>query len=134
MSLNIPQHELVHLRPSIECYGCPRKFTTYSGMVIHLETGNCDSGVDIIDINESAAMCYQWRSYLDEDYRDEMLQCVDLKEEYAGTVYPFECAQCEASFPKLSALFQHVESSSCEQDLDGKAMLKLMTWLKKRHA
>lgn len=41
-------------------------------MIIHLEAGTCDSEIDIIDLNESAAMCFQWKAYLDEDYRGEL--------------------------------------------------------------
>lgn len=68
------KHQLLQpaLRSSIECYGCYRKFSTYPAMIIHLEAGTCDSEIDIIDLNESAAMCFQWKAYLDEDYRGEL--------------------------------------------------------------
>lgn len=52
------KHEMVHLKPSIECYGCCRMFTTYPAMILHLEAGTCTSNIDIIDLNESAAKCY----------------------------------------------------------------------------
>ena|SRR5437762_12493355 len=124
---------MVHLDRSIECYGCTRTFTTYAGMIIHLESGTCDSGVDILDLNESAAMCYQWRHYVDEEYRDDMLGGCDLPTEYDDTVYPFKCPTCETVFSKLSGLFQHIGSQSCEQRLTEGAVRKLVRWLKVRH-
>ncbi|OCK73621.1 hypothetical protein K432DRAFT_277697, partial [Lepidopterella palustris CBS 459.81] len=57
-------HKLVHRKPSVEYYGCTRSFTTYAGMIIHLESGTCASGIDILDLNKSAAMCYQWQKFL----------------------------------------------------------------------
>jgi hypothetical protein len=109
-------------------------FTTYAGMIIHLESGACDSGIDVLDLNESAAMCYQWRKFLDEDYREEMLQCEDLVEVYNDTVYPFDCPTCGTVFSKLSGLFQHVDSTSCEQELNREPIVKLVKWLEKRHS
>jgi hypothetical protein len=103
-------------------------------MMIHLESGTCESGIDILDLNKSAAMCYQWRKFLDEEYRDDMLSCDDLKEEHYGTVYPFRCPECDATFSKLSGLFQHVCSKSCEQRLNGGPIAKLVKWLSNRHA
>jgi hypothetical protein len=103
-------------------------------MIIHLESGTCASGTDVLDLNESAAMCYQWQKFLDEEYRDDMLSCYDLEEEYDGIVYPFKCPGCDTTFSKLSGLFQHVSSGSCEQRLNGGPIAKLAKWLSNRHA
>ncbi len=102
-------------------------------MIIHLESGSCDSGFDIVDLNESAAECYQWRQYIDEEYRDDMLNCCDLEYEYGETVYPFKCPTCNTIFSKLSGLFQHVASQACEQSLKSGAIAKLVKWLENRH-
>ncbi|KAJ6280849.1 hypothetical protein J3E71DRAFT_392137 [Bipolaris maydis] len=115
-------HKLVHLKPSVECYGCTRSFTTYSGMIIHLESGTCTSGINILDLNKSAPMCYQWQKFLDEEYQ------------YDGAVYLFRSPECDTTFPKLSGLFQHVGSGSCEQRLNGGPIAKLVKWLLNRHA
>ncbi|EMD65832.1 hypothetical protein COCSADRAFT_86158, partial [Bipolaris sorokiniana ND90Pr] len=131
---NLRHHKLVHLEPSIECYGCTRSFTTYSGMIIHLESGTCTSGIDTLDLNESAAMCYQWKKFLDEEYRDDILSCYDFEEEYFSAVYLFRCPECDTTFSKLSGLFQHVSSGSCEQKLNGGPIAKLVKWLSNRHA
>ncbi|KAJ5021275.1 hypothetical protein J3E73DRAFT_434834 [Bipolaris maydis] len=107
------QHEMTHLERTIECYGCYRKFPTYPAMIIHLEAATCASGINIRDLNQSAAMCFQWKSY--------------------GRVYPFRCPGCELSFTKLSGLFQHVYSNACRQDLHEGKMAKLIHWLENRH-
>lgn len=108
-------------------------FTTYAGMIIHLESGTCDCGIDRIDLNESAAMCYQWRHFLDREYRDEMLEGRNIYLKYSDTIYPFKCPTCETIFSKLSGLFQHISSQTCEQRLSDGAIGKLVKWLKRRH-
>lgn len=124
---------MVHLEKSVACYACPNKFSTYSGMIIHLESGTCASEIDLLDLNESAAMCYQWRQFINEDYRDDMLRCCSFEDEYYDQVYPFECPTCGNVFKRLSGLFQHISSPSCEQTLEGGAIAKLRKWLEKRH-
>ncbi|PVH71362.1 hypothetical protein DL98DRAFT_369698, partial [Cadophora sp. DSE1049] len=58
-------HQMVHLERSIECYGCNQTFSTFAGMITHLESGTCESGIDITDLNESAAQLFQWKASLD---------------------------------------------------------------------
>jgi hypothetical protein len=127
------QHKMVHLEPTIECYGCYRTFTTYPAMILHLEAGTCESGIKVFDLNESAALCYQWKAYLDGDYRDELLNREDLQSEYSEPVYPFRCPACDVGFTKLSGLFQHAYSQVCDQDLQKGNIAKLIRWLEKRH-
>ena len=69
---------MVHLDPSVECHGCYRIFTTYAGMIIHLESGSCDSSINVLVLNESAALRYQWKRYIDEDYHEDMVDGYDL--------------------------------------------------------
>lgn len=102
-------------------------------MIIHLESGACESGTDIFDLNESAAMCFQWKAYLDARYRDELRNRCNLKSEYIGPVYPFRCPECDTGFTKLSGLFQHVYSKSCNQGLYEGKIGKLIRWLEVRH-
>lgn len=124
---------MVHLERSIECYGCYRRFVTYPAMIIHLESGACESEMDMIDLNESAAICFQWKAYIDEDYRDDLLDRCDLQSEYSEPVYPFRCPECDTCFTKLSGLFQHVYSKACNQGLYTGKMGKLVRWLEVRH-
>lgn len=103
-------------------------------MIIHLESGTCDSEIDVFDLNESAATCYQWKAYLDEDYRNELLNRCDLESEYSESVYPFRCPECDIGFTKLSGLFQHVYSKACNQGLCAGKMGKLVRWLELQHS
>ena len=124
---------MVHLERSIECYGCYQTFTTYPGMIIHLESGTCASEIDIIDLNESAAQCFQWKAYLDEEFRDGLLNRRAVQSDYDDTVYPFRCPECDTVFTKLSGLFQHVHSKACSQGLHDGKIGKLVRWLEVRH-
>jgi len=125
---------MVHLKRSVECYGCYRTFSTYPAMIIHLESGACESEIDRIDLNESAATCFQWKAYLDEEYRNDLLNRCDLQSEYSETVYPFNCPECGTVFTKLSGLFQHVYSKACSQYLHGGKIRKLIRWLERQHS
>ncbi|KAF2467707.1 uncharacterized protein BDR25DRAFT_266704 [Lindgomyces ingoldianus] len=131
---NLDHHKMVHLERSIECYACYQKFPTYPAMILHLESGTCPSKINILHLNESAAMCFQWKAYLDPGYRDELLNRDDLKTEYSEPVYPFKCPECVVSFTKLSGLFQHVYSKACNQGLYEGKMAKLIKWLENRHS
>lgn len=102
-------------------------------MILHLEPGSCISEIDNIDLNESAAQCDQWEAFLDEDYRDSLLDREDLEEVYEDVVYPFHCPKCHTTFRKLSGLFQHVGSNACKQRLRRGKIGKLVRWLKLRH-
>ena len=103
-------------------------------MIIHLESGAYDSEIDMIDLNESAAMCFQWKAYLVEEYRDELLSCRDLSIEYSETVYPFKCPECDTVFTRLSGLFQYAYSKACNQDLNKGKIGKLVRGLEVQHS
>lgn len=98
-------------------------------MLIHLEAGTCDSKVDLVHLNKLAAKCYQWKKYLLKDWRAELLN--GEKGYRERDEEPFKCPRCEVEFPKLSSLFQHVWSTSCEQGRNGGAIGKLRRWLAK---
>jgi hypothetical protein len=102
-------------------------------MIIHLESGTCESEIDILDLNQSAAQCFQWKAYLDEKFRSELLNRRDLRSDYDETVYPFHCPECDTVFTKLSGLFQHVYSKACKQDLYEGKVAKLVRWLEVQH-
>ncbi|KIW23076.1 uncharacterized protein PV07_11305 [Cladophialophora immunda] len=93
---DLMQHKRSHLPLEIECLGCDRLFSEFSAMMIHLESGNCESGIDRDDID----------SYI----RD----CGYVNELYDGLMY--QCPDCEADFRFASALCQHVASNACNQN------------------
>jgi hypothetical protein len=62
-----------------------------------------------------------------------MLDRIDLGDRYSEQVYPYECPTCGVCFPKLTSLFQHVESSACSQTLNDGAIGNLRRFLKSRY-
>lgn len=112
----------------------PRVETTAESIkIIHLEYGTCDSGVDHLDLNATAAECRMWSHFIDEDYREDMLDSNDLQDIYSDKVYPYKCPTCDAAMPKLSSLFQHVESPACGQTLNEGAIGRLRRFLYSRY-
>ncbi|KAF1809543.1 hypothetical protein P152DRAFT_159942 [Eremomyces bilateralis CBS 781.70] len=103
-------------------------------MIIHLESGPCESKIDIYNLNETAATWFQWKAYVDEEYQDVLLHHREVQSEYSEEVYPFWCPECDTGFTKLSGLFQYVCSKACNQDLYEDKMGKLIRWLEKEHS
>ncbi|KAF2168916.1 hypothetical protein M409DRAFT_20928 [Zasmidium cellare ATCC 36951] len=100
-------------------------------MIIHLEGKGCPSGISIEELNRSAAMCFQWKKYLDKPFRQSLLAGDDS---YRSDPEhrPFKCPRCEECFPLLSSMFMHIWSPSCGQGLNGGPIKKLKRWLWKR--
>ncbi|KAL2003491.1 hypothetical protein VTN02DRAFT_3700 [Thermoascus thermophilus] len=94
---NLRMHERSHEPADLECYGssCYRNFASFSAMLIHLESGNCDSGTDCNEINDLAVTCFQHKKYSTDiaDY------------------YPYFCPCCSRQFRLLSGLYQHAETT-----------------------
>jgi protein-arginine kinase activator protein McsA len=110
--LTVPflQHQQKHQPRNLECYGCYQNFKSFSGMLIHLESGSCASDTTEEDINDIAHDCYQSRKYINDDLK------------HGGWLY--RCPSCEMKFPKLSALYQHAEDvPPCSSPLNGHGCL-----------
>ncbi|KAH6642067.1 hypothetical protein C7974DRAFT_384783 [Boeremia exigua] len=111
-------------RPEYECLMCDRLFTTYGGMILHLESGCC-SDIDCADLDRLAANCSRWREFVDINHRDAMLRSDDI----SAYLELYFCPCCEMPMTELSGLFQHVESGACEQTLDVGAVGQLRRYL-----
>jgi hypothetical protein len=99
-------------------------------MILHLEYGNCESGISTADLNCWAANCYQWKQFINPERRDYLLDIDNWNEdEDEDEAYPFFCPGCNGEFEYLSALFQHVTTQSCNQSLDIYPLNKLCRWL-----
>lgn len=70
-------------------------------MILHLESGNCECGVDNDDIDN-----YIFDDYNCEKYRNEWMD-----------YYRFCCPTCDTNFRFASGLLQHVASQACRQNL-----------------
>jgi hypothetical protein len=100
-------------------------------MITHLESGTCESGIDIIDLNYEAVRFVNAAEFTNPTYCDDLMERRDLVAEYNcnGTACSFRCPTCQAEFPKLSSLFQHIDTGSCEQELDGGVIEEFITYL-----
>jgi hypothetical protein len=88
-----------------------------------------------IDLNKLAAECRRWPSFMDEEHHDELFEKGYIDDESTdddGYVYPYMCPTCDAAMPKLSSLFQHIESPRCGQTLDDGAIGTLRRFLSSR--
>lgn len=83
-------------------------------MMIHLESGTCDAGVDQDDIDGWALECYTCDEYIN-DWDDE---------------FRFRCPTCQYSLPKVSSLFQHTETQACDASYTG-AIKELQQYVKR---
>jgi hypothetical protein len=105
-------------------------------MFIHLEAGNCQSGIDESKLNATTARVRQRQHSIVQEYRAHLLDGWDqvlFRANFQEKIEPFRCSECDGNFPKLSALFQHVGSNACDADLDCGAVIRLLTWLSKNH-
>ncbi|KAI9928228.1 hypothetical protein ASPWEDRAFT_170774 [Aspergillus wentii DTO 134E9] len=113
---NLRMHNQTHHPRNLECYGCEQTFKSFSGMLIHLEFGNCSSGTDKSRIYKLAHQCYQRKKYTTGD---------DL--------HPYKCPGCDSWYSRLSGLYQHAEDvPGCSEWLEAPkclAKLRHFIWL-----
>lgn len=74
----------------------------------------------IHDLNSIAASCYDWDEFIEDEHDRDL-----LFDRYGYFGHPFKCPTCNAHFNKLSGLFQHIESSSCDQTLNSNGIGQL---------
>lgn len=91
-------------------------FKSTAGILIHLESGTCDSGVTETDVDDWAQECRQHGQYTND----------------ADAEYAYYCPECELDMPKVSSLFQHVESDACAASYDDRALGALVRFLRCR--
>lgn len=82
-------------------------------MMIHLESGICESGVDCDRLDRLGYFCYQ-----SDDYTNDW-----------NAYYKYKCPHCQTKFRFLSGLFQHVESDARNQQLQGTSIGKLENFI-----
>ncbi|KAE8360430.1 hypothetical protein BDV27DRAFT_134504 [Aspergillus caelatus] len=115
---SLRMHQQKHQPRILECYGrrCNQTFKSISGMLIHLESGYCESSSAEDYIHDVARECYQNQKYI--------MHTLD-----GGWLY--FCSACDKDFRYLSALWQHCEDSlSCSYLLQGQQCLaKLQRYL-----
>jgi hypothetical protein len=79
-------------------------------MMIHLESGTCECGIDREELDGIAHNCY-WSAHYTK-----------LCDDY----YMYKCPDCQNGVRFLSALFQHIESDACNQEMDATSIAALV--------
>ena len=82
-------------------------------MLIHLESGVCESGANRDQLDSLAYSCYESEYYSNG-------WCFYHK---------YKCPDCQKTFRYLSGLFQHVESNACDQQLLGTSIGELKDFI-----
>ncbi|OJI98052.1 hypothetical protein ASPVEDRAFT_79718 [Aspergillus versicolor CBS 583.65] len=107
---NLRMHRQTHQPRDMECYGCYQTFKSFSGMLIHLESGACELGTDEEMIDD--IFCDWDRSWMFKLDNDE------------GGGWRYVCSECEREFGKLSALYQHAEDApGCSDRMEDEGYL-----------
>ncbi|KAF7597384.1 hypothetical protein BBP40_006326 [Aspergillus hancockii] len=104
-------HQQTHQPRDQECYAddCTMLFKTFSGMLIHLESGSCPSGVDE-DRVDYLARSYYNRTFAQTD---------------SDGAWRYMCPGCERVYRTLSGLFQHAEDAvNCGRFMAGSGCLE----------
>ncbi|KAF2500755.1 hypothetical protein BU16DRAFT_614466 [Lophium mytilinum] len=128
---DLNQHANTHVYTNITCWGCPRIFKSLPAMILHLEGGNCDSDITVVDLNEAAAASPQWHYFISSRWRNILHGRRSLRR-YRETPLPFKCPCCDMRFRYLSALIQHVANptkANCEENLLSFPIKMLVLWL-----
>ncbi|KAF5858308.1 hypothetical protein ETB97_004588 [Aspergillus alliaceus] len=69
-------HQQKHQPRTMECCGCYKTFKSFSGVLIHLESGGCSSNITEDEIGNFARECYQSRKYIDDELEEQRLKLV----------------------------------------------------------
>ncbi|KIV84925.1 hypothetical protein PV11_00672 [Exophiala sideris] len=97
---DLQQHKRSHLPLDVKCLACERKFSEFAAMMIHLESGTCQSGVDRNDIDTWVFDENGYGRYVNE----------------WTNFWRYRCPTCSSDFRFASALLQHAASNHCDQN------------------
>ncbi|KAL8728344.1 MAG: hypothetical protein Q9166_005487 [cf. Caloplaca sp. 2 TL-2023] len=115
------------LQAQIHCftqhrYLCPGIFTSYSGLLAHLESNNCRSGITAGDLENFVAQCPNAKGFvvpgkekrlvLGRHQRDE----VD-DEDYSVDTQKWECPHCPHAITKRRTLAKHLRNRMCWKEI-----------------
>ncbi|KAE8388155.1 hypothetical protein BDV23DRAFT_174102 [Aspergillus alliaceus] len=70
------RHQRKHQPRTMECCGCYKTFKSFSGVLIHLESGGCSSNITEDEIGNFARECYQSRKYINDELEEQRLKSV----------------------------------------------------------
>lgn len=114
------QHSRVHMGGSIDCPFCKIAFTTASGVIIHLESGSCSSGLNRTQINDAVrrldrnnVITRPMITMPGHKHKDDEIYATVLS--WDGRSY--RCYLCSKGFTSLKGLNSHLQSGAHEQPI-----------------
>ncbi|KAK8170765.1 hypothetical protein BC567DRAFT_164497, partial [Phyllosticta citribraziliensis] len=111
------QHMITHRPHDIPCWACSKPLPRICDVLLHLEQGNCPSGIDSFHLNSIAASFYpSWA--------------------YRENPQPFLCPGlgCGSKFAKFHALVQHVEMGKCPASIEEGIIANVLEWMEHKVA
>ncbi|KAF2493929.1 hypothetical protein BU16DRAFT_528113 [Lophium mytilinum] len=132
---NLEFHRRTHLPATIPCLSsvCDRVFTTFSGMMLHLDSSACLSGLSPVLLNHSVATSEVWPHFVHATWRPYLVDYVDINADIDYDLPPFKCPGCTQGFGFVSAMFQHWGSSCCDHEEVIGVMMEFVSYLRERH-
>ncbi|KAI1086056.1 hypothetical protein F5B19DRAFT_487766 [Rostrohypoxylon terebratum] len=114
---DLKNHLKTHTPKNVKYFGCVEMFVWDSAMMLHLETGNCESGTDEDYMTRMAFKCSESGKYI----------CCDKPD------FNFKCPTCDTPFSFISGVLQHIKSDYCDDDLTANSSLsKFLRFFKKQ--
>ncbi|PQE28741.1 Zinc finger protein [Rutstroemia sp. NJR-2017a WRK4] len=111
------QHSRAHVGSTLKCPFCSATSATASGVVIHLESGSCSSGVNRQKINAEIRRLDQNHVITNRllTYPSSSTTTTATNRSWNG--YAYECYLCSRQTASLDALNKHLNSPAHEQNV-----------------
>ena len=109
----------VHRGANVKCPFCTRMFTNLTGVCLHLESGNCTSGVNRQKINNYCRLADPDQHFTNKqigwyDDNDDGTAEIATGAAWDGSCY--RCYLCQRGFNQLPSLNQHLASPAHRQN------------------
>lgn len=118
-----PQHlkSSIHVGKNVKCPWYPNRFTNLTGVCLHLESGNCTSGINRSKINQYCREVDPSHTFTtkrigwhdDNDGSPATTTHIASAASWDGSYY--RCYFCDRGFSKLTSLNQHLGSPAHEE-------------------
>ncbi|KAI9881287.1 MAG: hypothetical protein M1830_005573 [Pleopsidium flavum] len=96
------------------CFGCDRSVESFSAMLVHLESGNCDCGTTRDELNRLALRCPFSSRYVVRGREEHLRQGQTYRRarpsHYNSRTHYYECPWCNFSGKSLYNLDMHLLS------------------------
>lgn len=114
-----------HSVAEIPCWGCSLPMRTFSSLINHIESGACPKFHDPSLLVQALGEWWYSPLFMDLDIHAQIRTGrIDSREVHewmqSGILMPFICREegCKKTFAHLSALVLHLESQTCDWDIE----------------